>query len=821
MRPIPCLALLILAIPIGAKVDFNQEIRPILSDKCFTCHGPDSKSRKGELRLDRIEDALKAIVPGKPDESELIHRIFHDDPEERMPPVESLKKVSQKEAALLEQWILEGAEFPGHWAFQTIQKLPVPQGSGWTTNEIDNFIENRARAAGLQPSPPADSRTLLRRITLDLTGIPPSQAEYVAFQANPDLPATIDRLMASPRYGEHMAWGWLDAARYADSDGYESDPLRNMWPWRDWVVDAYNRHMPYDQFVVEQLAGDQLEEPTLRQKLATGFNRNHRQNNEGGIDPEEWIVEYVCDRAETTATVFMGLTWQCARCHDHKYDPVTMKDYYQLFDFFHQIPEVGNGRGASNAPPMMEVSSLDNLEELGDIQEKLAPLRKELESLEKSKCFEDAYQSWADGMEATKDAFKTLPGNLSKKEPTKWDAKTIAEARQHYLRNAYAPAKPILDKLQPLEKREATLKRTGSKVMVMGDMENRRKTHILEGGQFDKLGREVSADSPAFLPPMDKSLPKNRLGLAKWLVDPMHPLTARVAVNREWARFFGTGLVKTPEDFGSQGELPSHPELLDYLAFSFIEISWDIQALQKKILLSSTYRQTSKVRPGDLEKDPDNRLLSRGSRYRLPAPVIRDQALAASGLLVEKVGGPPVKPYQPAGLWKEIIKGQVVYKRDTGEKLYRRSLYTLWRRAVKPPLMTLLDANGRDTCAVDLKRTNTPLQALLLLNDETFVEHARGLATRILRKDPKTDEAKARAALQIVLGRDPHPGEIPILTQELRNQRQHFQQNPEDTKSFLTIGDSIPDPGLDPADLAATTCLARVLLNLDETLSKE
>ncbi|MDF1814962.1 MAG: PSD1 and planctomycete cytochrome C domain-containing protein [Verrucomicrobiales bacterium] len=806
----------------GAKeIDFNRDIRPVLSDKCYKCHGPDAGSRKGDLRLDLREDALAAIQPGKPDESELLRRILHEDPGERMPPKKSHKTVSDREVKLLRQWISEGAEYAGHWSFQPIREPVVPADSDWTKNEIDRFIFNKLQEKAMKPSSPADCRTLLRRLTLDLTGLPPTPDEYVAFLSNPDIPAKIDELMASPRYGEHMAWRWLDAARYADSDGYESDPLRHMWPWRDWVVEAFNRHMPYDQFVIEQLAGDQLENPSMRQILATGFNRNHRLNNEGGVDPAEWLIEYVCDRAETTATVFMGLTWQCARCHDHKYDPISQKEYYQMFSFFHQLPEVGNGRGANKAPPMLEVSSLESLEAFALLREKLEPYEKELRSLQRGKDYKAALDIWIKSIEKDEVARQKLPGNLGKKTVAKWDAQLNKQADAWFLRNAYKPAVPVLKKMRPLAAEDRKYKATGAKVMVMGDMDTPRKSFILERGAFDQPGEEVSVGTPDWLPPMDEALPRNRLGLAKWLVDPAHPLTARVAVNREWQRFFGTGLVKTAEDFGAQGELPSHPELLDFLARRFIASGWNLQALQKLILTSATYQQSAVITPQALEIDPDNRLLARGPRYRLPAPVIRDQALAASGLLVEKTGGPPVKPYQPEGLWKEIIKGRVEYKRDTGEKLYRRSLYNLWRRAVKPPLMSLLDANGRDICAVDVKRTNTPLQALLLLNDETFVEHARGLATRMIREGGDSDEARLKIGLQWMLGRDPVAEETAVLLDEWQKQRYYFSSHPEAVAGFLSVGESRPDAGLDQIDLAATTAVARIILNLDETLTKE
>ena len=806
-------------------IDFQRDIRPTLSDKCFVCHGPDAGAREADLRLDVREAAISILGPGTPDSSEFVARISTDDVDAKMPPAHSNKRLTKGEISKLRQWIADGAPYSGHWSFEPIlnPKLPSVSHSDWTRNEIDFFILSRLEREGMTPSKSADGRTLLRRITLDLTGLPPSLEDYQSLEASQDFDAVIDQLMNSPRYGEHMAWRWLDAARYADSDGYESDPLRNMWPWRDWVVEAFNRHMPYDQFIIEQLAGDQLENPTLRQVLATGFNRNHRLNNEGGVDPAEWLIEYVCDRAETTATVFMGLTWQCARCHDHKFDPITAKDYYQLFDFFHQLPEIGNGRGSSNAPPMIEVSDLTNLNAFADLKRELDPLASELAQHESSAAFKEQYAAWFDLLKVDPESVKTIPGKLGETEFAKWDKKMKAEAKTYYLRNQYMPARDLVRQIAPLEKRLARLKGTGAKVMVMGDRAERRKSFILRRGAFDQPTDEVSADTPSFLPPMDNGLPKNRLGLARWLVDPKHPLTARVAVNRTWERFFGTGLVKTPEDFGAQGELPSHPELLDYLATRLIESEWDLQGLQKLILTSATYRQSSHVSDEAIAKDPENRLLARAPRYRLPAPVIRDQALAASGLLVERIGGKPVKPYQPPGLWREIIKGRVAYKRDTGEKLYRRSLYTLWRRAVEPPLMSLLDANGRDTCAVDLKRTNTPLQALLLLNDETFVELARGLATRMIEAEEggSSDETRISAGYEFVLGRKPTEQESRILLDELRKQREYFRTASDYASSFIAIGERKPPTHIDPIELAATTSVARVLLNLDETLTKE
>ncbi|MCB1232820.1 MAG: PSD1 domain-containing protein [Verrucomicrobiae bacterium] len=818
---------------------FNADIRPILSDKCFHCHGPDSNKREAGLRLDlgeaalaKLESGKRAVVPGKPEESELIHRIVHDDRDELMPPPESHKTLSDGEINTLTRWIKEGAVYQKHWAFEPIAKPEPPKldpaalPEGYEpVNAIDHFIVAKLAGTGLQPSPEADRHTLLRRVALDLTGLPPTDKQIRLF-TNQALTleqayvAVVTDLLNSPAHGENVAWQWLDAARYADSDGYESDPLRTMWPWRDWVVNAFNENLPYDQFVIQQLAGDLLPGARMRQVVATGFNRNHRLNNEGGVDPDEWLIEYVADRAETTATVFMGLTWQCARCHDHKFDPITQKDYYQLFAFFHNVPEVGNSRG-TNAPPALDVPALPYLEKYEGLLEKLVPMERQLADFRKAKEFGPARDAWQETLKSDEAAQKKLPGDLGKKAVAEWDAKLKAQAEDYFLKNVYPATAALRKQMRPLESEAAKLRGTGAKIMVMAELDKPRETHLLERGAWDQPREVVTADSPSFLPPMDPKLPKNRLGLAKWLTGPDHPLTARVIVNRTWERFFGTGLVKTQEDFGSQGDAPTHPELLDYLASWLIENGWDLRALEREIVMSATYRQRSTVSPQAQEIDPDNRLISRGPRYRLPAAVIRDQALSAAGTLVPDLGGPPVKPYQPAGLWKEIIKGRVEYKRDTGDKLYRRSLYTLWRRAVKPPLMELLDSNGRDICAVNQKRTNTPLQALLLMNDVTFVEAARGLAGRMISEGGESVSDRLTQGYLLTMARPPTEPELNVLESQLESDLAHYRENPAEASSLLMIGESKSDPKLDPVELAAYTNIARVLLNLDETVTKE
>lgn len=811
-----------------AEVSFNYDIRPILSDKCFQCHGPDANARQNDLRFDIRESATAdlggyaAIIPGQPQASALIQRITATDSGERMPPAEIHKELTPREIDLLRRWIEEGAIYEGHWAFQRIEKPSVPSDpSGWAHNEIDAFINDRLKRNGLKPSPPADKYRLLRRLCLDLTGLPPTP-ELIQQHVQDDQPLDVARivqeLMNSPAYGEHMAWSWLDAGRYGDSDGYESDPLRNMWPWRDWVIDAFNRKMPYDQFIIEQLAGDLLPNATLSQKLATGFNRNHRLNNEGGILPEEWIVEYVCDRAETTATVFMGLTWGCARCHDHKFDPWTQKNYYEMFAFFNNIPEKGSAPGTS-APPAMPVPSLDHLEEYEQLLPQWENLKAQIDDISAGEEFKAAHEAWLKEIEADPEQLKSLPGNLSKTEFAKWDDKLKASAREHFLKKVHIPTN-LREEFLPVDSRMTELRRTGSTVMIMDELPEPKPAFVLERGAYDQPRDAVTAATPEFLPPMEQGLEKNRLGLAKWLTSREHPLTARVAVNRVWEHFFGTGLVKTQFDFGSQGEAPSHPELLDDLAVRLIESGWDLQSLQLLIVTSATYQQSSAVSPEVLAIDPANRLLARGPRYRLPAPVIRDQALAASGSLIERLGGPPVKPYQPAGLWEEIIKGRVKYEPDTGEKLYRRSLYTLWRRAVKPPAMEILDANLRDTCSVTLRRTNTPLQALLLLNDVTFVEAARNLASRVLTESGETPSERIEFAMLLTANRPITDQERELLISEYKSQLAHYTAHPELAKELISIGESLPQASLDSVELAAWTAIARILLNLDETLSK-
>jgi hypothetical protein len=759
-------------------VDFSRDIRPILAAHCFNCHGRDAHSRQADLRLDERPAALatlpsgtRAIVPGSIAESELAARIESTDSDIVMPPPEFKKPLTAEQKKLLREWIAANAPYAPHWSFEPICDPEPPQPpvalAGWPTDPLDRFVADRLAREGLQPAQQADRETWLRRVTLDLTGLPPTPEERAAFLADESADArerVVDRLLASPRHAEKMALHWLDVARYADTNGYNNDEERAQWPWRDWVIDAFARNMPFDRFVIEQLAGDLLPEPTRAQRIATGFGRNHVLTTEGGVIQEEYRVEYVADRVQTTFTAFMGLTLQCARCHDHKFDPISQREYFQLFAFFNNIPDpvVPYGRG-----------------KLVNVVEPFVQLR-----------------SHAD--EAALIAINDRLGNA------KPDDATAAEI--------------------------AAIENRTVKVMVMADLPEPRQAHVLDRGQYDAPRDPVAPGVPAFLPPLPEGAAANRLALALWLVDPRHPLTARVAVNRWWEMLFGRGLVETVEDFGTQGAAATHPDLLDHLATSLIREGWDVRRLLRRIVLSATYRQASRAPAESFARDPDNRLLSRGPRFRLPAEMVRDQAIFASGLLVERVGGPSVKPWQPAGLWEEVsVKHQATYVPDQGEGLHRRSMYTFWKRTCPPPSMALFDAPDRETCVVRRARTNTPLQALVVMNDPTYVEAAKALALRGLghaaaSRYPGMTAAASDAAVvdhlyHLLLARWPSVEERAAVLEKLAEFRRHFAADTAAARKLLARGPDA-DQG-QPADLAAWTMVASTLLCLDETLTKE
>jgi hypothetical protein len=996
-------------------VDFNRDVRPILADVCYHCHGPDQARRKAALRLD-VEASAKetrkghaAIIPGSSAKSELIRRVTTKDPVAQMPPPDSGRHLTPAQAELLRRWVEQGAKWQKHWAFIPPQRgdLPVILDAKWARNPIDRFVLARLEKEGLRPSPEAARTTLLRRVTLDLTGVPPTSEEVDAFLKDTSADAyekVVDRLLASPRYGERMAWRWLEAARYADTHGYQTDGERDMWRWRDWVIDAYNRNLPFDQFTVEQLAGDLLPKPTLDQRIATGFNRNHRGNSEGGIIPEEYAVEYVVDRVETTATVWLGLTLGCARCHDHKYDPFTQKEFYQLYAYFNSIPEKGRAVKYGNSPPFVKAPTkaqqqqrnvlakrLRDAEErfngrsgeieaalrhwletaahplpdwtiaggwLADLKEKVGPtgngrslacgsltefgdvgdfgfddrftiafwikpqadgtvvgrtvpepqgegysvhlVNGRLQVHLTKRWLDDALRvetqdalplnEWRhvavryDGSRSTAGTEVFINGQVAKtkvlldelnqdfrtKQPLRIGALTGGTSGfhgnfgglriyPHWLSNDEIAILSTADALEDIAKKDETARSRGESlklfhyfladtapepvlklhqsllkareelrlfdnaiptVMVMEELPKPVDAHVLVRGEYDKRGEKVSRAVPAALNPFPKDAPNNRLGLAHWLVDPANPLTARVAVNRAWELHFGAGLTRTGWDFGTQGEYPNHPELLDWLATEFVRTGWDVKQLHRLIVTSATYRQSSRVSKELTARDPDNRLLVRGPRYRLSAEMLRDQALFASGLMVEKIGGPSVKPYQPPGLWKDLT-GADDYKADTGANLYRRSLYTFWKRTVAPPTLATFDAAGRETCSVREVRTNTPLQALNLLNDVTYVEAARMLAQRVLKEASPTHEARLQRAFRLVLSRAPTAAEARILNDSLAQHLAKYRADPAAARKLLTIGEAKADPKLDPAALAAYVAVCSLILNLDETLTKE
>ena len=952
-------------------LSFNRDVRPILSDNCFACHGFDPKTREAGLRLDTREGALAdndgviAIVPGNIKKSALWDRINSSDDDEVMPPPKTHKTLSSAQKKILRIWIEQGAPYEKHWSFvpPAAAAIPKVKNADWPHNPIDHFVLAKLEAKAIKPTPEASKETLIRRVTLDLTGLPPTLPEIEAFlvDTSPDAyDKLVDRLLASPHYGERMAVDWLDAARYADTNGFQVDRDREIWGWRDWVIGAFNRNLPFDQFTIEQLAGDLLPNPTIEQRIATGFNRNNMLNEEGGIDPEEFRAEYAADRAETTAGVWLGLTFNCCRCHDHKYDPLTARDFYSMKAFFNSVPEIGNGNYTANirvnSPPQIKLPA-------PEIQAEIAKLRAEMLQLEKASAgaakvpqnqaastlawttlVPTALQAasgakltiqpdgavLASGENPTQERYtvtaavtlgtisairvEALPddslpargpgravnGNFvmtdvrmalnppsAAARPVGFNAAVAAFSQEQFpaahaidadqssgwaiqpelgkphaavfaldtpiaiepgstvtltlsfhslhanhqlgrfrlaLTDAPSPAataSQLADQIATLKKKIGELELSIPTTLVMEDMKAPRPTHILMRGAFNSPGERVEPGTPDVLGAMASDLPRNRLGLAKWLVDPKNPLTARVIVNRHWQQVFGYGLVKTSEDFGTQGDLPSHPEMLDWLAQDFVSNGWNVKRLMKMLVTSSAYRQHSGFTPQLLEMDPDNRLLARGSRNRLMGEFIRDQALAISGLLVNKIGGPSVKPYHPPGLYEQVTAqgGVNTYVKDKGENLYRRSLYTYWKRSVPHPAMLSFGAPFREVCSLQRPRSNTPLQALNLMNDETYVEASRFLAARMMRSSDVT-AARLDFGFRTVLARTPKPKEMAILDRAYRRAFEDFTKDPASAKAFLSVGDTPTDPQLNPVELAAFATVASTLLCMDETVTK-
>ena len=1025
-------------------VDFAREVRPILSDNCFSCHGPDEGTRQRGLRLDVREGLFEdrgrlggpVVVAGAAADSRLFQRLVTESSRLRMP--RGADPLTGEQIETLRLWIDQGAEWETHWAFIPPERPALPPVSDpeWVRNPIDAFILSRLDAEGLGPSAEADRATLLRRVTLDLTGLPPTPAELAAFLGDDSPDAyekAVDRLLGSPRYGERMASEWLDAARYADTNGYQTDGERSMWRWRDWVIDAYNANMPFDRFTIEQIAGDMLPGATRDQRIATAFNRNHSQNGEGGIVVDEFLVEYAVDRVETTSTVWLGLTLGCARCHDHKFDPLSQQEFYEVLANFNNIPERGKAFKYVNSPPLITAPTVGQEAELAELDEKLRAAREAFAALEQDAAraqaaweaslagagrvdwtlrdgllahhaldgdvagvhdgrfvtavLEDGRPRFVDGRIGDAAAFdgrrfvnagpgpdlgyddaftlaawiyptaasgvivsradagdqgevgwglyleegklrfnmstrilddgvaaETLedvrlgewqhvlaaydgsktPGGIrihvdgeprelkplldlvGNRMPQRYplrigasgstkprfeglvdDVRIYGAALTPELAAVVATAEPVtalaaipaerrtpaqaeklrlafLDQYAPpeigeawraaaaLERERETLWASFPTVMVMEELAERRPTFRLERGAYDNPAEEVSPGVPAVLPPLPEGVEANRLSFARWLVDPDHPLTARVTVNRFWQTYFGTGLVKTAENFGTQGEYPSHPELLDWLATTFVDSGWDVKALQKAIVTSAAYRQSSRVTAAEYEADPENRIVARGPRLRLPAQMIRDQALAVSGLLVEKLGGPSVKPYQPEGLWADMVEGGYGdYVRSAGDDLYRRSLYTFWKRTLGPPTMITFDSSTRETCIVRTGRTNTPLQALNLMNDVTYVEAARRLAERMMTAGGETPAERVGFAYRLATARRPPAAAEAILVDGFRRHLDRYQADRGAALDLVRQGESPRDETLDVAELAAYTMVANLILNFDGTITKE
>ena len=822
---------------VDKPIDFNRDIRPILSENCFYCHGQDANKRKADLRLDVREDAIKtgSITPGNLAKSELVTRIHSADASLLMPPPKSNRRLNAEQKKLLERWVQEGAVYNTHWAFVKPKRPASPsvKNKEWIRNPIDAFVLSKLEQAGLAPSPEADRTTLIKRLSIDLTGLPPTPAEMEGFLADKSETAyanVVDRLMASRHFGERMALGWLDAARYADSNGFQQDGDTWQWIWRDWVVRAYNEDLPFDQFSTWQLAGDLLPNATNDQKIASGFNRNHMLNGEGGAIPEEQRFVNLFDRMDTTATNWLGLTMACAQCHDHKYDPITMKDYYSLMDAFNRVPERGTPQFFSSrirvAPPFVELPTEENKARMDELEK----LIKSLEPAEQ-KVVQEAFTKWSSEVRQDDKKRKDLPEPVQKLLQKPQDQLTPEEAKslqtglqKHFdekVKTGLVGSLPEVSKVATLRKQLADYKADKlPRVMIMSDS-NPRETKILDRGEYLNGREKVSFAIPAFLPKMPDGAPQNRLGLAQWLFSPEHPLTARVQVNRLWQHFFGQGIVKTAEDFGVQSEYPIHGELLDWLAVEFRENGWSTKKLLKLIVSSNTYRQSGNVTADHKTNDPENRLYSRSSRYRMSSMLLRDWALASSGLINLKIGGQPVYPYQPDAVWEALAitkERDFTYPASKGEDLYRRSIYTFWRRTVGPA--NIFDTSNRQTCRVRQSTTSTPLHALTMLNDPTWVEASRHLAQQSL-KTPLDLEGKLSQAFSRVLCRNAQKSELAVLKKSYEKQLAIFRADEAGAKALLAMGESKRDESLNPAEHAAFTAVCLGLFNLDEAMTRE
>jgi Protein of unknown function (DUF1553)/Protein of unknown function (DUF1549)/Planctomycete cytochrome C len=822
-----------------SRLNFNRDVRPILSENCFYCHGQDANKREADLRLDVRDAAVAsgAINVANPSDSNLLHRVLETDSDTQMPPLKSNRKLTDAQKETLRRWLTEGAEYEPHWAFVTPARPEPPnvKNANWPRNPIDQFVLAKLEANGLQPSPEADRAVLIKRLYADLIGLPPTPEQLAAFVNSTDPKAyenLVDQLMQSQNYGERMALPWLDAARYADSNGFQQDGDTWQWMWRDWVVKALNDNLPFDQFTIWQLGGDLLPDATVEQKIASGFNRNHLLNGEGGAIAEEQRFVILFDRIDTTATTFLGLTMSCGQCHDHKYDPITQRDYYSLMDAFNRVPESGVPQYFSSrirvGNPVLEVPTEEVIAKRDEYDKNISELEKTTNPL-----IDAAFHGWRVGLFADNKPAegKGLPEAVTKllakeeKDRSDDDKKAIeTELRKHFdakVRETLGAQIPSITQLSSLRKQRGDfLNDQMPRPMIMSDAQP-RDTHILTRGEYLKPAEKVSFATPTFLPPMQEQMPKNRLGFAQWLVSAEQPLTSRVQVNRMWQHFFGSGILKTAEDFGVQSEYPIHLDLLNWLAVEFRESGWDMKRLNRMIVTSSTYRQSSKLTEPLRNADPENKLYARASRMRMPAIILRDWALAACEQLDKRLGGKPVYPYQPDAIWESLAitkERDFTYPASTGQDLYRRSLYTFWRRTVGPANM--FDASTRQTCKVRLSQTSTPLHALTTLNDPTWVEASRLLATRSMQTHAEVPE-QLQIAFQRIVCRDAKADELARLTTAWEKQHAIFSSDTKAAGDFLSIGAAPRDMTLDAAKHAALTAVCLAIFNLDEALTRE
>ncbi len=801
-------------------VEFNRDIRPILSNNCFTCHGPDNNLRKAKLRLDQEEGALRVLSAGKPTESELYKRLVTTEAADRMPPAKSNKHLTKEQTELVRRWIEQGAKYQKHWSLLPPQlaKAPAVKQAGWAANPIDQFILARLEKEGVKPSPETGRVTLLRRLSFDLTGLPPTPQDVDAFVADKSANAyekQVDRLLASKHLGERLAVYWLDVARYADTAGYHSDNHRDVTLYRDWVVGAFNRNLPFDQFTIDQLAGDLLPSATAEQKIASGYNRLLQTTEEGGAQPKEYTAKYSADRVRNFSTAWLGMTIGCCECHDHKFDPFTTKEFYKLASFFADIQERAVGR--QDQTPILTKEHGDKLK---DFDTRIVQLQKELNAIPVDVSAELA--KWEATVAATK--FKGLPKEIVAVLNVVADKRTPQQKEQ--LANHYRTIAPALaqarQKVEAAQKEKAAFQKSLPTTLVAMTGAPRVVRVLPRGNWLDDSGEIVAPGVPVSLPVLKSGTEKKRLDrvdLARWVASPDNPLTARVFVNRLWMLHFGQGLVKTLDDFGSQGQAPTHPELLDWLASDFVAHGWDVKRAIKQMVMSATYRQSSQSTPEMRQRDPYNQLVARQARFRLEAEFVRDNALAISGLLVTNVGGPTAKPYQPAGYWKFLNFPTREWANDKGDNQYRRGIYTYWQRTFLQPSLLAFDASTREECTVERTRSNTPQQALVLLNDPTYVEASRVFAERILR-GAKDTPSRIQFAMREAVQRSATEAELKVLASLVEQHLKHYQQSAKEAQALLRVGDRPAAGDLPAPELAAWTSVARTILNLHETITR-